>query len=102
MFAMKPTFPINLCLLKSNRALLLLAAAVLALSTFLPSASMQSQATVSQTKTTQTSVLPYRDARLPIDERVADLLSRMTIDEKVAQLVCLWGEKPQAKPQTDF
>ena len=31
----------------------------------------------------------YRDARAPIDLRVADLLSRMTLDEKVAQLVTL-------------
>lgn len=50
----------------------------------------------------QEQPLPYRDARLPIDERVADLLARMTLEEKVAQLVCLWGAKPQAKPQTDF
>lgn len=29
---------------------------------------------------------PYRDATLPVPARVADLLSRMTMDEKVAQL----------------
>ena len=29
---------------------------------------------------------PYRNASLPIHERVADLLGRMTLDEKVAQL----------------
>ena len=28
-------------------------------------------------------VLPYRDESLPIDERVEDLLSRMTVDEKI-------------------
>ncbi|HXX70630.1 MAG TPA: glycoside hydrolase family 3 N-terminal domain-containing protein [Polyangiaceae bacterium] len=28
----------------------------------------------------------YHDARLPVDARVADLLSRMTLDEKIAQL----------------
>jgi len=33
---------------------------------------------------------PYRDATLPIDERVADLLSRMTTLEKVAQLSGVW------------
>lgn len=32
----------------------------------------------------------YRDAALPIDERVDDLLARMTLDEKIAQLGCLW------------
>jgi beta-glucosidase len=31
----------------------------------------------------------YKDARAPIDLRVRDLLSRMTLDEKVAQLVTL-------------
>lgn len=29
---------------------------------------------------------PYLDRTLPIEQRVADLLSRMTIDEKIAQL----------------
>ena len=32
------------------------------------------------------SVLPYKDASLPVEERVEDLLSRMTLDEKIAQL----------------
>ena len=33
--------------------------------------------------------LPYKDPSLPVDERVADLLSRMTFEEKVAQLGCV-------------
>lgn len=33
----------------------------------------------------------YTDATIPIDERVEDLLSRMTLDEKIAQLGCLWS-----------
>ena len=37
----------------------------------------------------------YRDRALPIEQRVADLLGRMTLDEKVAQLECLWMRKPQ-------
>lgn len=32
------------------------------------------------------SVLPYQRADLPVDDRVADLLSRMTVEEKVYQL----------------
>ena len=32
---------------------------------------------------------PYRDASLPVDRRVADLLSRMTLEEKVAQMSLL-------------
>ena len=35
--------------------------------------------------------LPYRNANLPIDQRVEDLLARMTIEEKAGQLVCLMG-----------
>ncbi len=34
---------------------------------------------------------PYRDATLPIDQRVEDLLARMTLEEKAGQLVCLMG-----------
>ncbi len=34
---------------------------------------------------------PYQDANLPVDKRVKDLLSRMTLEEKVGQLVCLMG-----------
>ncbi|HYP29652.1 MAG TPA: glycoside hydrolase family 3 N-terminal domain-containing protein [Blastocatellia bacterium] len=37
----------------------------------------------------------YRDARLPVERRVADLVGRMTLEEKVAQLSCLWVKKPQ-------
>ncbi|RUQ05192.1 beta-glucosidase [Microbacterium sp. HSID17254] len=40
----------------------------------------------SQTLTTQ---LPYQDPALSIPERVADLLSRMTVDEKVGQMLQL-------------
>lgn len=35
----------------------------------------------------------YRSVHLDVKERVADLLSRMTVDEKVAQMLCLWGQK---------
>jgi len=31
----------------------------------------------------------YKNARLPVDQRVTDLLSRMTLEEKIAQLTCL-------------
>ena len=36
---------------------------------------------------------PYRNATLPVEARVADLLSRMTLEEKVAQTVALWSGK---------
>ena len=35
-------------------------------------------------------MLPYRDPTLPIAERVADLLGRMTLEEKVGQLGSAW------------
>lgn len=37
------------------------------------------------------SSIPYKDASLPIDARVEDLIARMTIDEKLAQLGGLWS-----------
>jgi beta-glucosidase len=41
----------------------------------------------------------YKNPRLPVERRVADLLGRMTLEEKAAQLVCLWAQKPQDRPQ---
>ena len=35
--------------------------------------------------------LPYKDASLPVKERVKDLLKRMTIEEKTTQLMGLWN-----------
>lgn len=37
----------------------------------------------------------YRDPALPTARRVDDLLSRMTPEEKVAQMMCLWNAKRQ-------
>jgi beta-glucosidase len=39
------------------------------------------------------NTLPYRDAKLPVDQRVTDLLSRMTLEEKIAQLEGAWENK---------
>ncbi|REJ05697.1 beta-glucosidase [Microbacterium bovistercoris] len=39
--------------------------------------------------TIQTDILPYRDASLTTAERVADLLARMTLEEKVGQMLQL-------------
>jgi beta-glucosidase len=50
----------------------------------------------------QQTMPDYKNPQLPMDARVADLLSRMTLEEKVAQLTCLWINRPQVKPQTDF
>ncbi len=44
-------------------------------------------------KETTSKGVAYKNPRLPVEDRVADLLSRMTIDEKVAQMICVWGQK---------
>jgi len=39
------------------------------------------------------NVVPYRDASLSAEQRVADLLARMTLEEKAAQMMCVWQRK---------
>ena len=39
----------------------------------------------------------YKDSRAPVDERVADLVGRMTLEEKVAQLVSIWLNKTDVR-----
>ncbi|MCC2957392.1 glycoside hydrolase family 3 C-terminal domain-containing protein [Massilia sp. IC2-477] len=36
----------------------------------------------------------YKQAGAPVDARVEDLLRRMTLEEKIAQMQCLWQKKP--------
>ena len=47
---------------------------------------------VRTTRRTERSA-PLSTASAPVDARVADLLSRMTLDEKVAQLQAIWNRK---------
>ncbi|HQG48306.1 MAG TPA: glycoside hydrolase family 3 N-terminal domain-containing protein, partial [Sedimentisphaerales bacterium] len=35
----------------------------------------------------------YRNPKLSVERRVKDLLSRMTLKEKVAQMLCIWQQK---------
>lgn len=42
----------------------------------------------------QTGIPPYKNSQLPFDRRVKDLLVRMTLEEKAAQMMSLWMEKP--------
>src|SRR6185437_3546285 len=44
----------------------------------------------------------YRDPKAPIDARVRDLLGRMTLEEKVAQMRCLWFGKSKLLEQGVF
>ena len=50
----------------------------------------------------QTQIPAYKNPRLSVEQRVDDLLSRMTLEEKIAQLTCLWSNRPQKNTQTDF
>ncbi len=43
----------------------------------------------------KSGVLPYRNPALSAEKRVRDLLSRMTLEEKAAQMLCIWQKKPQ-------
>jgi beta-glucosidase len=89
---MKPSANNPLYFLRSSKFVVCLALALCTVFAFLPKASMQAQKPLAK----------YRNPQLPIEERVADLLGQMTLEEKVAQLVCLWTQRPQVKPQTDF
>lgn len=51
---------------------------------------------VPESKTTgkkKTAAAPYKNPALPPERRVKDLLSRMTLEEKAAQMMCVWQEK---------
>src|SRR6266480_2566176 len=41
--------------------------------------------------------VPYQDPKLPIEERVSDLLKRMTLEEKIAQLEGAWENRDNVK-----
>ena len=43
----------------------------------------------------RSAAIPYRDRQLPVERRVDDLLGRMTLEEKVAQMLSLWQGKAQ-------
>ena len=49
---------------------------------------------------------PYKNSGLPVSRRLKDLLSRMTLEEKAAQMMCVWQEKStklvDAKGNFDF
>ena len=38
-------------------------------------------------------IIDYKNPRFSIEERVSDLLNRMTLEEKVAQMISIWNEK---------
>jgi beta-glucosidase len=48
-----------------------------------------------------TGYQPYRDSALPTDQRLDDLHSRMTLDEKLAQIGCVWSSRLLAQGAFD-
>lgn len=44
----------------------------------------------------------YRDRNAPVPDRVRDLLGRMTLEEKVAQMRCLWMSKARISENNAF
>ncbi|MGF7149345.1 beta-glucosidase [Sphingomonas zeicaulis] len=66
--------------------------ATLALATALPAIMTAVSPVVAQTAKTPVTA-PYRDASLPVEQRVDDLLARMTLAEKIAQILCIWDGK---------
>src|SRR5256886_7186784 len=47
--------------------------------------------------------LPYQDPKLPVEQRVTDLLKRMTLEEKIAQLQGAWENRAIVQdPKTLF
>lgn len=48
----------------------------------------------------QADEFPYKNKNLPIDQRVADLIKRMTLEEKVAQLQTIWVKRQELETET--
>jgi beta-glucosidase len=75
----------------------LLALALLGAAVVLPATSQAEQ------RRAQPAKALYKDASRPIPARVEDLLKRMTLEEKVAQMVTIWEHKDRIQtPAGDF
>lgn len=48
----------------------------------------------SMSQPSESGAQPYRDASFSVEDRARDLLGRMTLAEKAAQLQCVWDSKP--------
>ena len=47
------------------------------------------------------SALPYRNPAFSAEKRMKDLLSRMTLEEKAAQMLCIWQQKSKSLVDAD-
>jgi beta-glucosidase len=78
-------------------ALVALVAAASLVTAFTVPAAVASEATSGEAAA-PTQVLPYENARLPVSKRVADLLGRMTLAEKVGQMTQTERARVDADP----
>jgi beta-glucosidase len=87
-------------LVSTNFVMLLLASSIL----FCAGAAAQSAGTASAPAASASpqGTLPYLDRSLSVEQRVADLLSRMTLEEKVAQLEGIWQNRSFMKDPSVF
>jgi beta-glucosidase len=53
------------------------------------------RSSASKTESVREKMPAYRNSRLPAARRVKDLMSRMTLEEKAAQMVCVWQKKAE-------
>ena len=63
--------------------------------------SVKRQSTSKKRAAPKPSVKPYQNPALSPEKRVKDLLSRMTLEEKAAQMLCIWQKKPQTLVDAD-
>ena len=56
---------------------------------------MRKQSAATDIKMKQPMLSPYRNPDLPVAKRLKDLLSRMTLEEKAAQMMCVWQKKAE-------
>ncbi len=76
-----------------SRFALSAAVAAVALTATAPSAFAAPRRAASGTDSAALKNAPYKNASLPIETRVDDLLGRMTLDEKIAQITAVWDAK---------
>jgi beta-glucosidase len=54
-----------------------------------------------KSKPARAAIPAYKNPSLPPARRVKDLLSRMTVEEKAAQMLCIWQKKPETLVDAD-
>src|SRR5258708_40146228 len=53
-------------------------------------------ATKSSRPQSKSKLLPYQNPKFSFEKRTIDLLGRMTLEEKAAQMVCIWRDRPKS------